>query len=565
MYTPHRMSPFAIQLPSTLLAQNGPPNTSTSDASNIAILLFLFSLTLLLAAAFLLWRRARHRRHHAGTADPACGHCGYLVKGLSTFTCPECGSDLREVGITRRPTVGPAGARRSPRSGAAVFLQTVGWKLAFTAGVVAGTAGIAINYYDDYLRPHTRFETQTIHGFPHSGAFTAVTVTFGRRETTRGNPRFSHGPPDVSQVRVTVELQTGPDRFLFVRDVLAGTNTFLVDGLERTTRAPLGQEFRDWMRDHGVNVNDPRVSAEVLTIANAIGQADKQGEFFNLMANDARQHFNIDRVSLDGKAEGQTAFYAAATATTLAVGLAALAVVWFRNRRRLATALAARLADARGSSQIAQGAPIPSAPASPSSAPTVRTLTVMFSDVKDYTARTAAESRLGVLDLVRRHRELVQPVATRRGGRIVKSLGDGLLLTFDSATDAVLAGLEIQSAAAAHNATAQADRDKLELRIAVSTGEVTLHDDDVFGEPVNLASRAQQHATPGEVLFTDPTKSTINRREIQFTSAGTHHLKGLEDPVPLYRALPPPTPKPTKPACPLQWGMSPPHDVPQHL
>jgi class 3 adenylate cyclase len=532
------MSPGFLAL--IILAQNGPPNSAVDSAPNVGAILLLIPLIVLalIAFAFAL-RRWKNRRAARAANEPSCGRCGYLVKGLTTFTCPECGSDLRDVGIVSHAPPGVAAARR-PRSRAAIFFRVVGWKLVLVAILVTVGAALAIDYYDDYLRPNTRFETQTIHGVPYSRGFTAVTATLTERVTTKGNPRYTYrySTPDVSQLRVTVEIQKGPDRFLFVRDVLAGTNTYLtVDGIEHTTRAPLGQEFRDWMRDHGVDVNNPAVSAEILSIANAVGQADKQNQFFDLMANGTRPHFNIDSIGVDGKDEGTTAYYVTATSIAVAVGLAALAIVWLRNRRRLATALAARQVSVVAAEKPAPAATA-TAPTKPAPPPIVRTLTVMFSDVKDYTARTATESRLGVLNLVRRHRDLVQPIAKRRGGRIVKSLGDGLLLTFDSATDAVLAGLEIQSAAADHNKSAFADRDKLELRIAVSTGEVALHDDDVFGDAVNLASRAQQHATPGEVIFTDATRATINRREIQFADAGTHQIKGIEDPVALYRAVP---------------------------
>ena len=113
-----------------------------------------------------------------------------------------------------------------------------------------------------------------------------------------------------------------------------------------------------------------------------------------------------------------------------------------------------------------------------------------------------------------------------------------MLVTFESATDAVLAGLEIQSAAATLNRDAFSDRDKIELRIAVSTGEVAVDDGDVFGEAVNLAARAQQHAAAGEVLFTEVTCATLSRQEVRFTEAGMFDLKGLPEPVRLYRGLP---------------------------
>jgi len=117
----------------------------------------------------------------------------------------------------------------------------------------------------------------------------------------------------------------------------------------------------------------------------------------------------------------------------------------------------------------------------------------------------------------------------------------GLLIVFESATDAVLAGVEIQAAAAAHNRDAFADRDKVELRIGVSTGEVATDGGDVFGDAVNLASRAQQQAAAGDVLFTEATCATINRREVRFADAGTFELKGVPGAVRLYRAISAPT------------------------
>src|SRR5439155_5951949 len=111
--------------------------------------------------------------------------------------------------------------------------------------------------------------------------------------------------------------------------------------------------------------------------------------------------------------------------------------------------------------------PTPAPSAADPHAPAARTLTVMFSDIQDYTASAAAAQRLAVVNLVRRHRDVVTPIANRLGGMIVKSLGDGLLLTFTSATDAVRAGLEIQAAA---NQTDFKNTEKLPLRIGIATG-----------------------------------------------------------------------------------------------
>jgi class 3 adenylate cyclase len=158
----------------------------------------------------------------------------------------------------------------------------------------------------------------------------------------------------------------------------------------------------------------------------------------------------------------------------------------------------------------------------------------MFSDIQDYTASTAAAQRLAVVNLVRRHRDVVAPIADRLGGTIIKSLGDGLLLTFTSATDGVRAGLEIQAAA---NQTDFRNAEKLPLRIGIATGEVILVDGDVLGEAVNLASRIQQLAASGEVLFSDSTRATLHRAEVKFEDLGQREIKGLDTPVHVYKAV----------------------------
>jgi class 3 adenylate cyclase len=331
-----------------------------------------------------------------------------------------------------------------------------------------------------------------------------------------------------------VELVVGPNRYGFARDVFDGTNTYLDSkGVEQSNKRSLSQELGAWMADHGVPASVP-VHGEIDTIAGAITQSNQQGEFWDLLANRSDGHFDRETAYLNHGVEGKPgAFVTVAATLAVALGLAGLVVIWLRNRRRLALAFGRTESRAPATEPQAETA----TDRAPPSGPSVRTLSIMFSDVKDYTARTASESRLGILDLVRRHRDLAQPIVKRRGGRVVKFLGDGLLIAFESATDAVLAGLEIQAAAAAHNRDAPADRDKLELRIGVSTGEVALDGGDVFGEAVNLASRAQQQAAAGDVLFTEATFATINRREVRFDEAGTFELKGVPGAVRLFRAL----------------------------
>jgi class 3 adenylate cyclase len=207
--------------------------------------------------------------------------------------------------------------------------------------------------------------------------------------------------------------------------------------------------------------------------------------------------------------------------------------MWFWSRRLRRSNAATALTAPTGIPGTSLRADIPSA-ATPGAAPEVshRLLTILFSDVKDYTTQSANQPRGGVLDIVRRHRDRVFPIVKKHHGRVVKQMGDAILATFDSATDAVLAGLEIQLTAD------KAQPDALQLRIAISTGEVTVEADDVFGTAVNVASRVQQLAGPGEVYFTETTRVMLNDHEVRQIEVGSFELKGVSQPVKVFRALP---------------------------
>lgn len=485
--------------------------------------LLLVLVTAGMAWAVVLWRR--RGRGGAGADLATCGRCGYAVAGLTTFTCPECGSDLRDVGIVR--------ARNAPRPATTVgplatFMRVVGWKLAVFGVAYTAAAAFAIDYYVTHVYPVRWAERQVFTRQPQSGAYKGIAVTLRQEFLAHGTAGRRH--PDVAQRQVTVDLDVGADRHTFVRDVVAGTNNYRdAGGVARETTVAVSQELRRWMTDHGVKNDRPQVGVEMDHVALAITQAAQQGAFWETMINQSAPYFQRDGAETASTSTSASAPEGALGAGAAVLGIGVLAAMTLRNRRRLAAALA----EGRGGRTATAAAP-EAAPA----APTVRTLTVMFSDVKDYTARTAGESRLGILDLARRHRDLAQPIVARRGGRVVKSMGDGLLVAFESATDAVLAGVEIQAAAAAHNRDAFAERDKVELRVGVSTGEVAIDGGgDVFGEAVNLASRAQQQAGAGEVVFTEATWGMVNRREVRFADAGAFELKGVAGAVRLYRAV----------------------------
>lgn len=165
-----------------------------------------------------------------------------------------------------------------------------------------------------------------------------------------------------------------------------------------------------------------------------------------------------------------------------------------------------------------------------------RTLTILFTDIQGFTARTSAETRQGVANLLEEHERLLAPVFAHYQGKVVKTIGDAFLVTFDSPTDAVVCGLAIQEVLRRHNAQVDEGR-RLQVRVAINVGEVEIRDGDIFGEPVNLAARLEGITEAGEVYFTEAVYLTMNRQEAPSTAIGEHTFKGIPGTVRVYKVI----------------------------
>jgi adenylate cyclase len=128
-------------------------------------------------------------------------------------------------------------------------------------------------------------------------------------------------------------------------------------------------------------------------------------------------------------------------------------------------------------------------------------------------------------------RELSEAATRAAGGRLVKQLGDGVLLRFDDAQSAIRATLRlVDSVAAAGLPVAHA---------GIAAGTIILRDDDVFGRTVNLASRIAASAAPGEVLVEEGVVVALPRGTARFDGLGRRELRGFSEPIALWRASPP--------------------------
>jgi class 3 adenylate cyclase len=108
----------------------------------------------------------------------------------------------------------------------------------------------------------------------------------------------------------------------------------------------------------------------------------------------------------------------------------------------------------------------------------------------------------------------------RHRGRLIKTMGDGFLTTFDATTPAVRC---------AHEIVKQATELGLELRVGVHSGEVEVRDDDVAGLAVTIGKRICDLAGPGQVLVSETVKEHIVGSGIAVSEQGTHVLKGVPD------------------------------------
>ncbi len=158
------------------------------------------------------------------------------------------------------------------------------------------------------------------------------------------------------------------------------------------------------------------------------------------------------------------------------------------------------------------------------------TRTVLFTDQTGFTEEVARSDREGVLRLIAEHEAIVRPVVAAHHGEVVKNLGDSFLCLFDSATEAVRAATAILEAT-------HRQKGGLVLRIGLATGDVEAVDGDVFGDPVNLASRILHQAPSGEAWFSPATRVCMNASEVAWEPTSAVELKGVAGLVDLSRVV----------------------------
>jgi TolB-like protein/class 3 adenylate cyclase/Tfp pilus assembly protein PilF len=133
--------------------------------------------------------------------------------------------------------------------------------------------------------------------------------------------------------------------------------------------------------------------------------------------------------------------------------------------------------------------------------------------------------------------ELIDPKITEHHGRIVSTAGDGLLVEFSSAVDAVRCAVTVQRAISEREVGVSKDR-RIQYRMGINLGDIIIDDDDILGDGVNLAARLEEISEPGGIYVSgtafDQLKQTV---DAGYEYLGEQTVKNIEKPVRVYRVL----------------------------
>ena len=166
---------------------------------------------------------------------------------------------------------------------------------------------------------------------------------------------------------------------------------------------------------------------------------------------------------------------------------------------------------------------------------TRRLAAILAADVVGYSRLMGADEE-GTLERLKEHRcKLIDPKITEHRGRIVKTTGDGMLVEFASAVDAVRCAVEVQRDMAERSVGLPQDK-RIEIRVGIHVGDIIIDSDDIFGDGVNIAARLEGIAEPGGITISGAVHEQVrDRLPYAFDDHGEQTMKNIARPVKVYR------------------------------
>jgi adenylate cyclase len=166
-----------------------------------------------------------------------------------------------------------------------------------------------------------------------------------------------------------------------------------------------------------------------------------------------------------------------------------------------------------------------------------RLAAILAADVAGYTALMGADEVGTLQRLTNLRQEFLEPLIGEHHGRVVKLMGDGLLVEFASVVDAVTCALAWQDGAAKREAAGEEDK-PMQFRIGINLGDVIAEGSDIHGDGVNIAARLEGLAEPGGICLSgDAYRQAKGKIEANFEDLGERDLKNVAEPVRVYRII----------------------------
>jgi adenylate cyclase len=162
--------------------------------------------------------------------------------------------------------------------------------------------------------------------------------------------------------------------------------------------------------------------------------------------------------------------------------------------------------------------------------------TIAFVDVASFTALTEASGDDTAISVLDRIDTVLRTLLVERNGKLVKQVGDGFMLAFRDPAAAVHLAVATQAELAR-------DPELPAIRVGINAGPALYRTGDYIGAAVNVASRVVNAAMPGQILLTEPVATAASKAGIDVEEVGVRMMRGLDDPVALYRVRPAPAPR----------------------
>jgi adenylate cyclase len=164
-----------------------------------------------------------------------------------------------------------------------------------------------------------------------------------------------------------------------------------------------------------------------------------------------------------------------------------------------------------------------------------RLAAILAADVVGYSRMIRADEEGTLTALKALRTDIIDPRLEEHKGRIVKLMGDGMLVEFSSVADAVRFAVKNQESVAERNSALPAEK-RIEFRVGINLGDVVVDGDDIHGDGVNVAARLEGIADPGGICVSDAVREQVkNRLEIDFEDMGEREVKNIDEPVRVWR------------------------------